>query len=215
MRKLNLLAASLMILAGGASAAVADVKGDYVEVRTASVFAGPCHYNGELVSTGRDAIMAWNVTAGAYNGVDLAGVRAVVVVSSDANLIEEKGSRKSELVIDAAASDAQAKAMGEMLRARSAGALGDVVSVRRSAVSFKRDGDTFTVDAAGIAKASVQAMPNGECCKQPSNVWYAPLTQITGKKVGYTAAASYAGGKVGDAWQRSDENSAFYGRLEN
>jgi hypothetical protein len=39
-----------------------SLRGDYVEVRTASVFAGACHYNGEVVTTGRDAIMAWNVT---------------------------------------------------------------------------------------------------------------------------------------------------------
>jgi hypothetical protein len=212
MRKLNLFAASLMILAG--SSAFAAVKGDYVEVRTASVFAGPCHYNGELVTTGRDAIMAWNATSGDYKGIDLAGVRAVAVVSSDANLIEEKGARKSEIVIDASATEAQAKAMGEMLRERSAAALGEIVSVRRASVSFKRDGDTFTVDAAGIAKAVVSAMPNGECCKQPSNVWYTPLTQVAGQKVGYTTTASYAGGKVGDAWQRADENSAFYGTFE-
>ena len=35
-----------------------SLRGDYVEVRTASVFAGACHYNGEVVTTGRDAMMA-------------------------------------------------------------------------------------------------------------------------------------------------------------
>jgi len=45
-----------------------SVKGDYVEVRTASVFAGACHYNGEVTTTGRDALMAWNVTSGNFCG---------------------------------------------------------------------------------------------------------------------------------------------------
>ena len=62
MRSLKTIAASLALLCG--TAAFGAVKGDYVEVRTASVFAGPCHYHGELVTTGRDAIMAWNVTSG-------------------------------------------------------------------------------------------------------------------------------------------------------
>ena len=38
-----------------------SIKGDYVEVRTASVFAGACHFNGEVTTTGRDALMAWNI----------------------------------------------------------------------------------------------------------------------------------------------------------
>ena len=50
-----------------------SLRGDYVEVRTASVFAGACHYNGEVITTGRDALMAWNVTSGNWQGVDLTG----------------------------------------------------------------------------------------------------------------------------------------------
>src|SRR5678815_4830331 len=52
-----------MIIAAGAlvfssQAENVSMRGDYVEVRTASVFAGACHYNGEVVTTGRDAKMA-------------------------------------------------------------------------------------------------------------------------------------------------------------
>src|SRR5712691_13337040 len=73
------------------------VRGDYVEVRTASVFAGACHYNGEVTTTGRDALMAWNVTAGKWNGVDLAGVRAVAIVTSEVNLSDNDAARRSEI----------------------------------------------------------------------------------------------------------------------
>src|SRR5713101_9516731 len=65
-----------------------SVKGDYVEVRSASVFAGACHFNGEVVTTGRDALMAWKVQRGTWNGTRLDGVRAIAVVSSAANLAE-------------------------------------------------------------------------------------------------------------------------------
>ena len=62
-------------LSFGSRADTSFVRGEYVEVRTASVFAGACHYNGELTTAGRDALMAWNVKSGAWRGVDLAGVR--------------------------------------------------------------------------------------------------------------------------------------------
>src|SRR5678815_1259238 len=88
-----------------------SLSGDYVEVRTASVFAGACHYNGEVVTTGRDAMMAWNVTSGKWQDVDLSGVRVLAIVSSDANLGESNAARQSEIIIDSNASRTQALAM--------------------------------------------------------------------------------------------------------
>ena len=209
MNMLKSIAASLALLCS--TTAFGAVKGDYVEVRTASVFAGPCHYNGELVTTGRDAIMAWNIADGAFNKVSLAGVKAVAVVSSEANLSDAQASRKSELMIDSAATDAQVAALTAMLKEQSGATLGTIVSVKRGQVTFKHDKDGYALDAAGFAQAKVQSMPDDACCKQPSNVWYEPLTKLEGRKVGYTASATYAGGKVGDRWERSGENSAFYG----
>src|SRR6185436_20297577 len=88
-----------------------SLRGDYVEVRTASVFAGACHFNGEVVTTGREAMMAWNVTSGKWQGVDLTGVRVLAIVSSDANLAETNAARQSEIIIDSNASRTQALAM--------------------------------------------------------------------------------------------------------
>src|SRR4030095_3889913 len=84
------------------------LRGDYVEARTASVFAGACHYNGEVVTTGRDALMAGNVTSGKWHGVDLSGLRVMAIVSAAANLGESNAARQSEIIIDSQASRTQA-----------------------------------------------------------------------------------------------------------
>src|SRR5258705_8553418 len=76
-----------------------SIRGDYVEVRTASVFAGACHYNGEVTTTGRDAMMAWNVTSGKWQGVDLTGLRPMAIVSAGANLSDNRAPRRSGNVI--------------------------------------------------------------------------------------------------------------------
>ena len=213
MKTVLLSAMGLVIGAGSLVSARAPerISGDYVEARTASVFTGACHYNGELVTTGRQAVAAWNFTSGSFNGVDLAGVRALAAVSSDANLGEQNAARKAELIIDTQASEAQAKAVAALLREKNSASLGEIVSVRRAAVSFTRTGGEYAVKADGIASMSVKALPDGECCKQPNLVWYAPLAPIADKKVGYTQNAAYLAGTVGDTWQRSGENSAFYG----
>ena len=74
------------------------IRGDYVEARTASVFCGACHYNGELVTSGRDALLAWSISQGSWNGVDLSGVRAMAAISSDQNLGDPQAVRQCELV---------------------------------------------------------------------------------------------------------------------
>src|SRR6266404_5326003 len=109
----------------------ANLRGEYVEARTASVFAGACHYNGELTTAGRDALMAWNVKSGEWRGIDLAGVRIVAIVSADVNLADTNAARRSEIIIGENASDAQSRAMLEALKSRYAVSLGKIISVRR------------------------------------------------------------------------------------
>ena len=214
MRK-GLLAVAVMLVAVSAlvfssQAENVSLRGDYVEVRTASVFAGACHYNGEVVTTGRDAMMAWNVTSGKWQDVDLSGVRVIAIVSADANLAEGNAARQSEIIIDSHASRTQALAMINALKEKYAASLGNVVEVRSAPISFERNGRTYAV-VTNEAAINVEAMPNDLCCKMPHLVWYTPLVGLENRKVGYTSKALYSGKVVGEPWSRSGENSAFYG----
>ena len=214
MRKGLLILAAILIAVGAlafsSQAENVSLRGDYVEVRTASVFAGACHYNGEVVTTGRDAMMAWKVTSGKWQGIDLSGVRVLAVVSADANLAENNAGRQSEIIIDSQASRQQALAMVNALEQKYAASLGRVVEVRTAPIRFERNGRTYAVvtDEAAI---NVEGMPNDLCCRMPNLVWYAPLVGLENRKVGYTSKALYKGKVVGEPWSRSGENSAFYG----
>jgi hypothetical protein len=187
-----------------------SLRGDYVEVRTASVFDGASHYNGEVVTTGRDAMMAWNVTSGKWQGVDLTGVRVMAVVSADANLGESNAARQSEIIIDSQASRTQALAIVNALKENYAASLGKVVAVHSAPITFERSGRTYAVVTSDAA-INVEAMPNDLCCRMPNLVWYTPLVGLENRKVGYTSKALYSGRVVGEPWSRSGENSAFYG----
>ncbi len=187
------------------------IAGDYVEARTASVFAGACHFNGELVTTGNDALLAWNITAGTWKGTDLAGVRAMAAVTSATNLSDPEAAKKSELVVDSSATSAQASAMADMLQSKLGATIGSFTTIRRAAIAFNHAERNYTVNCANFGSLAVQPMPNNECCSQPSLVWYTPLTPLEHRKVGFTENASYTAGTLGDSWQRADENSAFYG----
>ena len=169
-----------------------SIKGDYVEVRTASVFAGACHFNGEVTTTGRDALIA--------------------VISADDNLSNAAATRRSEIILDQSASHPQRVALLNAIKSRYAGALGEIVSVRSAAISFKHEGKSYEVSSADAA-INVEAMPNDLCCRMPNLVWYDPLAQLGQRKVGYTIKALSAGHAAGDAWERAGENSAFYGNF--
>jgi hypothetical protein len=203
-----LVAVSALVFSSRAESV--SLRGDYVEVRTASVFAGACHYNGEVITTGRDALMAWNVTSGNWQGVDLTGVRALAIVSADANLGETSAARQSEIIIDSSASRTQALAITNALKEKYATSLGNIVEVRTAPITFERSGRTYAV-ATSEAAINVEAMPNDLCCKMPNLVWYTPLVGLENRKVGYTSKALYSGKVVGEPWSRSGENSAFYG----
>jgi hypothetical protein len=187
------------------------ITGDYVEVRTCSVFAGACHYNGEAVTTGRDALIAMSFASGKWSETDLSGVRFVADVSSPLNLADASPARKCELVVDTAATDKQVAAVKDLVNTRYHQSLGDVVSVRRGAVNFSHKDNGYSISATGFAAYSIQSMPNDECCKMPSMVWYSSLVPLTNQKVGYTISANYLAGTNSDRWERTAENSAFYG----
>jgi hypothetical protein len=187
------------------------LTGDYLEARTASVFAGACHYNGEVTTTGREAEMAWHIREGVWKGTSLAGLSALASVVSDANLQDETAPRRSTLYIDARATPAQFEALSAALQARYSSAFGKVVAVKRAPISFARTGEKYRVEAKGVTLLSVEAMPNHECCKQPNMVWYKPLIEIKDRKVGYTRESGIQDKTLGVTWTKSDQNTAFYG----
>lgn len=186
--------------------------GDYVEARTASVFAGACHYGGEYESDGREAIMAWHFAKGSSQGQSLAGLSAIAVVRADENLAEKSGLHHTCLYLDSHASPAQQQALAAALEARYAGVFGTVTDIKPAAISFTRTAnDSFHITAPQVATLTINALPNRECCKMPNLVWYKPLATIENRRVGFTQLARCTEATGGDAWSYGNENSAFYG----
>ena len=87
MMRHTLLGLSAIVLIAGsglrASGSGTAISGDYVEARTAEVFAGGCIMGSEGEPSGREAILAWHVKDGQMNGVPLDGLSIVAVVAAD------------------------------------------------------------------------------------------------------------------------------------
>src|ERR1700761_8861781 len=62
------------------------IKGEYIETRSADVYTGQCFANGEMNLAGDEAIMAWHVTDGKWDGADLSGLTVGAAVKAQATL---------------------------------------------------------------------------------------------------------------------------------
>ena len=74
-------ALSLAVGARAGAGPTVALSGDYVESRTCNVYVGACHANGERVTAGREAMLAWHVTRGTSDGATLDGLNVVVVIA--------------------------------------------------------------------------------------------------------------------------------------
>src|SRR6266704_409547 len=67
-------------------AAAQQIRGDYLETRSADVYTGQCFANGEVNLVGDEAILAWHVQSGNWDGVPLDGLTVAAAVHARATL---------------------------------------------------------------------------------------------------------------------------------
>lgn len=209
-----LLAATPTLLAASGTTAV---TGDYVEARTAEVFAGGCIQGSEGEALGREAILAWRVGRGQVNGVALDGLSIVAVVAGDLNLsTHEIGGAKPQKIrtairVDARATPAQRDALVAMAKSLSP-VVRDIVDVKAVPISFSRDADRLAV-AAGEASLEVATrMDHSPNCGAMR--WYDPLAKTTQTAMGHTTSEAWSGTSLGTQWSMGDKRASFYGAFE-
>ena len=211
----GLLAAAPVALAASGPTAI---TGDYVEARTAEVFAGGCINGSEGEVAGREAILAWRVGKGQVNGVSLDGLSIVAVVAGDNNLsTHELGGAaptkvRSALRIDQRATPAQREALIAMARALAPAVLRDVIDVKAVPISFRRDADGLAVSAGEASLDVATKMDHSATCGAMQ--WYEPLARMTQSTLGHTKSEAWSGSSLGTQWSMGDKRASFFGSFE-
>src|SRR5215475_5105152 len=80
-----------------------QIQGDYIETRSADVYTGQCFANGEVNLVGREAILAWHIQNGSWEGVLLDGLTIAAAVRANGTLgdpYESPYPAKSVLLVD-------------------------------------------------------------------------------------------------------------------
>src|SRR5512141_3039723 len=86
MRFANLLMVACLVGLFSISTAAQGIRGDYLETRSADVYTGSCFANGEVNLVGNQAILAWHIESGTWNGVQLDGLTVAAAVRARATL---------------------------------------------------------------------------------------------------------------------------------
>jgi hypothetical protein len=211
------LAGALLFTSAASAGEPARVTGDYVEARTAEVFAGGCIMNSEAETAGREAVMAWRITSGQFNGVSLDGLIVAAAVAGDRNLgMRELGGEaphqvRTIVTVDERASAAQREALVQLARELSGGLITDVVRVDVAPVRFTATATRIEVSAADRLTLTV----NKEMTHDPScgaMQWFKPFSlQLTSSAMGMAEAHAFSGAGLGSKWSAPHKRSAFWG----
>lgn len=200
------------------SAAGQAPAGIALEARSASVFAGACHYGAEYTTQGREALCAWRFESGSFDGVSLAGVSLACVLVADRNQDEPEARVASVALLDAAASPEARAASLAWLRATLGPRLGTLRAARVVPLAVAAEGERYALAAGPEIRLEGALLPDRACCTMPVQRWYAPLTAVRGEgaalpPVGCSEAFALAEPALGVRFRRSGENDAFVGRF--
>ncbi len=124
-----------------------SVKGDYFETCNCDVSC-PCIWLGAATQDSCDVLLAWHVREGERDGVDLAGLNAVMAVHTPKRMTD--GGWEVALYLDDRATAQQSEALGAVFSGAAGGHLaalgpliGKVLGVAPASISFSRSGGSL------------------------------------------------------------------------
>ena len=197
-------------------AADATISGDYLEVRTTDVYTGPCFANAEVNLTGKEAMLAWRVRQGSWNGVSLRGLSVLAIVKSASTLGDPHAvdrSSRSLLVVDERADGDQEDALLAFVRAEAPELMENVVQVQRAPIALEFGASrTFArLQAGDIASLRTRALNHHDHICGNETVYYPPLTEVADARPAFTLSHRFQGDGLGSSWGTYGTRGAFVG----
>lgn len=207
----------LLIILSASAFAQSTIHGDYIETRSADIYTGQCFANGEVNLVGNEAILAWHVADGSWDGVPLGGLTVAAAVKANGTLgdpYENPYPAQSVILVDDQATSQQQAALlafahhvgGELLsnvKDVLAVPMELVVNHERHGVAMLRAGRFATIQTRSIG--SQDHLCGNEV------TFYPPLTELSHSMPAVALTDSYRGPGLGVDWESHGKRSAFVG----
>jgi len=194
-----------------------QIRGDYIETRSADVYTGQCFANGEVNLVGKEAILAWHVQSGSWDGVALDGLTVAAAVRAQATLGDPYANpypAQSVLLVDDQATPQQNDALvsfakhmgGELLEN-----VGQTITVpMEMIVNHERHGVAL-LRAGQFATVQTRSLGDQDHVCGNEVTFYPPLTQVSHSMPAVAVTDAYRGPGLGESWDTHGRRSAFVG----
>ena len=194
-----------------------QIRGDYIETRSADVYTGQCFANGEVNLVGNEAILAWHVHDGSWDGIPLQDLSVAAAVRAQGTLgdpYENPYPAKAVLLVDDRASEQQRAALvsfatrmgGELLRN-----VQQVVPVPMELAISPEHHGVALLRAGHFATIQTRSLGDKDHLCGNEITFYPPLTQVAHSMPAVALTDSYQGPGLGVSWDLHGKRSAFVG----
>ena len=208
----------ICLLAGlSISMAAQEIRGDYLETRSADVYTGQCFANGEVNLVGKEAILAWHVQSGSWNGVSLQGLTVAAAVRANGTLgdpYEDPYPAKAVLLVDDQATVPQQAALvnfakrmgGELLNS-----VEQVIPTQMELVVNAEHHGAAMLRAGRFATVQTRSIGGQDHLCGNEVTFYPPLTELAHSMPAVALTDTYNGPGLGVSWDLHGKRSAFVG----
>ena len=199
------------------SMAAQEIRGDYLETRSADVYTGQCFANGEVNLVGKEAILAWHVQSGSWNGVPLQGLTVAAAVRANGTLgdpYENPYPAKAVLLVDDQATAPQQAALVNFAK-RMGGELLDnveqVIPTQMELVVNAEHHGAAMLRAGRFATVQTRSIGGQDHLCGNEVTFYPPLTELAHSMPAVALTDTYNGPGLGVSWDLHGKRSAFVG----
>ena len=197
-----------------------SVRGDYMEARSAEVYTGFCVANSEVGLVGDQAILAWKVREGTWNGVSLDGLSVVAVVKARSTLgdpFHNPYPAKAILILDSRATAEQQAALQAFVQSMAKDLLQDVLRVETASIAVEigeraEHGRSRLTAGSEVAMETRSIGGKDHLCGN-EDVYYEPLVPLIHAMPVFTLNNEFAGSGLGVTWRLNDKRSSFVGHF--
>jgi len=206
-----------LVLAFSLCVAAQQIRGDYIETRSADIYTGQCFANGEVNLVGNQAILAWHVQSGAWDGVTLDGLSVAAAVRAKATLGDPYANpypAQAVLMIDDRANDRQRAALQAFAQHMGGELLKHVDQVVTAPVELEvseAHHGAALLRAGKFATVQTRSLGDKDHLCGNEETFYPPLTTLAHSMPAVALTDKFSGPGLGVDWDLHGKRSAFVG----
>lgn len=203
------------------SANAQQIFGDYIESRNADVYTGHCFAMSEVNLVGDQAIMAWRVSKGEWNGVRLDGLSVVGVTRASGTLGNQYGgplTARVVLIVDEKADSEQREALKAFAHEMGGGLFDNIVRTEVAPIKLdvEFDGEhpaAGRVQAGDLASIITRSLTARDHICGNEQTYYPPLAATAHSMPAVAVIDQFKGEGLGVSWTIREKRSAFVGHF--